>query len=53
MNLGLRLIDVAMLAGYGLIAGIVLNSRNTIGIVNATGNLFVGMFNAAGSTVRA
>ena len=52
MALGLEILSIVALAGTGLVLGIFLNSRNTIGIINAVGNLFVGTFNAAASTIR-
>lgn len=52
MPIALRGMDVLMLAGYALIAGLVFNSRNTVGVFNAVGNIFIGTFNAAASTIR-
>lgn len=52
MSLALSIIDVVMLAGTGVIVGIILNSRNSIGLVNALANLFSQSFRAASSTIR-
>ncbi len=52
MSIALSLIDVLSLAGIGLIIGIIANSRNSIGLVNAVSNLFGQTFSAAASTIR-
>ncbi len=52
MSLALSIIDVVTLAGVGLIIGIIANSRNSIGLVNAVANLFGQTFGAAASTIR-
>ncbi len=52
MPAAMKGLDILMLAGYGLILGIVFNSKNTVGVFNAVGNLFIGTFNAASSTIR-
>lgn len=52
MSLPLRILDIVALAGTGLIIGIIANSRNSIGLVNAVGNLFGQTFGAAASTIR-
>jgi Na+/serine symporter len=45
-------LDIIALAGMGLVIGIVVNSRNSAALVNAVGNLFIGTFRAAASTIR-
>lgn len=52
MPIVLAAADIIGVAATGLLIGIVLNSKNTIGLVNAAGNLFVNTFNAAASTIR-
>lgn len=52
MSVALDLVNVLTLAGIGLIIGIIANSRNSIGLVNAVGNLFSQTFGAAASTIR-
>lgn len=52
MSVALKAIDVLLLAGTGLIIGIIANSRNSIGLVNAVANLFGQTFGAAASTIR-
>ena len=52
MSLPLAVVNIVAVAGTGLLIGIILNSRNTIGLVNATGNLFTSTFYAAASTIR-
>jgi hypothetical protein len=52
MAIGLELVNVLTLAGVAVIVGIFLNSRNTVGALNALANLFIGSFNAATSTIR-
>jgi hypothetical protein len=46
------ILDIIAVAATGLLIGIILNSRNTIGLVNATANLFSSTFGAAASTIR-
>lgn len=48
----LGVLDIITIVATGLIIGIVLNSRNTIGLVNATTQLFTSTFGAAASTIR-
>jgi hypothetical protein len=48
----LGVLDIVNVAAIGLLIGIILNSKNTIGLVNATANLFTSTFNAASSTIR-
>jgi hypothetical protein len=52
MSLGLGIIDVVSIAGTALIIGIIANSRNSIGLVNAVANLFGQTFGAAAGTIR-
>lgn len=52
MSIALDLINVLTLAGVGLIIGIIANSRNSIGLVTAVGDLFGKTFGAAASTIR-
>jgi hypothetical protein len=48
----LGVLDIVSTAAIGLLIGIILNSKNTIGLVNATANLFTSTFGAAASTIR-
>lgn len=48
----LGVLNIVAVAGTGLIIGIILNSKNTVGIINATAALFTGTFGAAASTIR-
>jgi hypothetical protein len=48
----LAILDIVGVAATGLLIGIILNSKNTIGLVNATANLFTSTFSAASSTIR-
>ena len=52
MSIPLEILNIVMVAGAGLIIGIVLNSKNTIGVINATANLFATAFGAAAATIR-
>lgn len=52
MPIALKIFDVVSLAGIGLIIGIIANSRNSIGLVNAIANLFGQTFGAAAGTIR-
>jgi hypothetical protein len=52
MALGLRVLDIVAIAGTALTIGIVVNSKNSIGLVNAVANLFGQTFGAAASTIR-
>jgi len=52
MPVALKLADILALAATGLIIGIIANSRNSIGLVNAVGDLFGQTFRAAASTIR-
>lgn len=52
MTAAMGIIDVLTLAGIGLIIGIIANSRNSIGLVNAVANLFGQTFGAAAGTIR-
>ena len=52
MSLALGIVDVIMLAGTGVLLGIILNSRNSIGLVDAFGRLFGQTFGAAAGTIR-
>jgi hypothetical protein len=52
MSLALEILNIVSFAGIGLVIGIILNSRNTIGLVNAVTNLFTSTFGAASSTIR-
>jgi preprotein translocase subunit SecG len=52
MNLALEIINVVAIAGTALIIGIILNSRNSIGLVNAITGMFSQTFAAAAGTIR-
>ena len=52
MPIALSILDIVMVAATGLIIGIIANSRNSIGLVNAVANLFGQTFGAAASTIR-
>ena len=52
MSIALHALDIIGVAGMGLIIGIILNSKNTIGLVNAVGNVFAQTFGAAAGTIR-
>jgi len=52
MSVILEIMNIVAIAGTGLIIGIVLNSKNTIGLVNAVGDVFVSTFGVAASTIR-
>lgn len=52
MPIALGILDIVSVAAVGLIIGIIANSRNSIGLVNAVANLFTGTFQAAAGTIR-
>lgn len=52
MPVALGILDIVSVAAMGLIIGIIANSRNSIGLVKAVGDLFAQTFGAAASTIR-
>jgi len=52
MPIALGILDIVAVAATGLIIGIIANSKNSVGLVNAIANLFGQTFGAAASTIR-
>lgn len=48
----MKALDVLSLIVAAAIAGIILNSTNTVGVINGIANLFTGTLYAATSTIR-
>lgn len=48
----LELINILTVGAMAVLIGIILNSKNTIGLVNAITNLYGTTFGAATSTIR-
>jgi hypothetical protein len=46
------ILDIVGVAAVALMIGIIANSKNSIGLVNAVTNLFTSTFYAASSTIR-
>lgn len=52
MSIVLRILDIAALGAIGVIIGVIANSRNSIGLVNAVSNLFSSTLGTAAGTIR-
>lgn len=52
MNIAIEILNIVTYAGVGLVIGIILNSKNTIGLINALTSMFTSTFNSAAATIR-